>query len=251
MIEQYCAVLHKVLADISAWLLASKVASTHNGRMKAEEFARVQSQLYTAVISDVLDSLGFRHQALRPHIRPVDDSLALFGRVRTALYMSVYEIAENVNPYEKEMELVDSLQPGDVPVLACPQNESVVPWGELLSTSARARGSAGCVTDGMARDIKMIRAMRFPVFAAGARPLDSKGRAIVVDIDTTIECGGVLARTGDYVFGDVDGVVIIPAEIAEETIGRASDKVSGENLVRKELAQGRSLRDVFARHGIL
>jgi 4-hydroxy-4-methyl-2-oxoglutarate aldolase len=219
--------------------------------MKPEDYQRIQGLLYTAVISDVLDTLGVRNQALLPHIRPLDDSLTVFGRVRTGLYMSVYEIAENVNPYEKEMELVDSLQPGEVTVLACPQNQCVVPWGELLSTSARARGSAGCVTDGMARDIKMIRAMRFPVFAAGARPLDSKGRAIIVDIDTTIEIGGVRARSGDYVIGDADGVVIIPAEIAEEAIQLATGKVSGENVVRDELAQGQTLREVFARHGIL
>jgi 4-hydroxy-4-methyl-2-oxoglutarate aldolase len=219
--------------------------------MKYEDFPRVQSELYTAVLSDMLDSLGFRNQSLAPNVRPLDDSLTIFGRVRTGLYMSVYEVAENVNPYEKEIELIDSLEPGEVPVLACPQNQRVVPWGELLSTAARARGANGCVTDGMARDIKMIREMRFPVFAAGARPLDSKGRAIIIEIDTTIECGGARARSGDYVFGDVDGVLIIPAEVADEVIDRAFGKVAGENLVRIELAEGQKLRDVFARHGIL
>lgn len=219
--------------------------------MKYETFPRVQAQLYTAVLSDTLDSLGYRNQSLAPQIRPLDDTLTLFGRVRTGIYMPSYEVLENSNPYEKEIDLIDSLLRGEVPVLACPQNERVVPWGELLSTSALARGAHGCVTDGMVRDIKMIRQLRFPVFAAGARPLDSKGRAAIMEIDATVECGGVRVRSGDYLFGDVDGVLIIPAAVADEAVGRALEKVAGENVVRKELAEGRKLRDVFARHGIL
>jgi 4-hydroxy-4-methyl-2-oxoglutarate aldolase len=219
--------------------------------MHHDDFQRVQAQLYAAVLSDMLDSLGYRDQSLAPGIRPLDDSVTLFGRVRTGLLAAVYDVPENVNPYEKEIELIDSLEPGDVPVFACPQNERAVPWGELLSTSARARGAAGCVTDGLVRDIKMIRAMRFPVFAAGARPLDSKGRAVIISIDTPIECAGVLARSGDYIFGDVDGVLILPAQVADEAIARAVDKVAAESTVRTELAQGQKLRDVFARHGIL
>jgi 4-hydroxy-4-methyl-2-oxoglutarate aldolase len=219
--------------------------------MNFADMRRAQDQLYTAVLSDILDSLGLRHQSLTPDIRPLDDSLTLFGKVRTGLYVPVYEIAEGKNPYEMEIDLIDSLTAGEVPVLACPQTKEVVPWGELLSTAAQARGSAGCLTDGMVRDIKMIREMKYPVFAAGARPLDSKGRAVIADVDVTIECGGVRARPGDYVFGDVDGVLIIPADKADEVISRAIEKVAGENMVRAELAQGQKLGEVFARHGIL
>ena len=188
---------------------------------------------------------------MAPGVRPLDDSLVLFGRARTGLYMSIYHADPDTNPYELEIALVDSLQPDDVAVLACPQDDRVAPWGELLSTAANARGAAGCVTDGLVRDLRFIRQMRFPVFAGGIGPLDSKGRGMVMQIDVPVECGGVLVRPNDWIFGDVDGVVVIPADLAEQTLSQALDKVSAENTVRQELEAGESLATVFARHKIL
>ena len=208
-------------------------------------------QLYSAVISDVLDSLGDLHHAMAPGIRPLDDSLVLFGRARTGLYMSVYEANPNINPYELEIALVDSLAPDDVAVLACPSGNRVAPWGELLSTAANARGAVGCVTDGLVRDLRFIRAMHFPVFAGGIGPLDSKGRGMVMQIDVPVECGGVMVRPNDWVFGDVDGVVVIPDDLVENALNLALKKVTAETTVRQELEAGESLATVFARHKIL
>jgi 4-hydroxy-4-methyl-2-oxoglutarate aldolase len=125
------------------------------------------------------------------------------------------------------------------------------PWGELLTTAARARGAAGCVTDGLVRDVRLIREMRFPVFSGGIGPLDTKGRGIVVAIDVPIECGGVPVAPGDWIFGDADGVVVIPSGLCERAVERALEKVVAENTVRAELAAGEPLATVFARHGIL
>lgn len=208
-------------------------------------------QLYSAVISDVLDSLGNMHHAMAPAIRPLDDTLILFGRARTGLYMSVYEADPNINPYELEIALVDSLQPDDVAVLACPSSDRVAPWGELLSTAANARGAAGCVTDGLVRDLRFIRQMRFPVFAGGIGPLDTKGRGMVMQIDVPVECGGAMVHPNDWIFGDVDGVVVIPGGLVEKALNLALEKVTAENTVRQELEAGESLATVFARHKIL
>lgn len=213
--------------------------------------AEARSRLYSGVVSDVLDGLGDMHHALAPKIRPLDDSLVLFGRARTALYMPVYHVEPGSNPYELEIALVDSLRPDDVAVMGCPREERIAPWGELLTTAARARGAAGCVTDGLVRDVRLIREMRFPVFSGGIGPLDSKGRGIVMAIDVPAECGGVPIRPGDWIFGDIDGVVVIPADMAERTIDLALEKALAENTVREELAAGDKLADVFARHGIL
>ena len=213
--------------------------------------AEVRQKLYSGVISDVLDGLGQMHHALAPGVRPLDDALVLFGRARTALYMPVYHHEPGTNPYELEIRLIDSLQPDDVAVMACPRGKRIGPWGELLTTAARARGAAGCVTDGLVRDVRLIREMRFPVFAGGIGPLDSKGRGIVMAIDVPVECAGVLLNPGDWIFGDVDGVVVIPADLGEETVRLALRKVQDENTVRKELAAGEPLANVFARHGIL
>ena len=211
----------------------------------------VRSKLYSGVISDVLDGLGNWNHAMAPNIRPLDDGLTLFGRARTGLYMSAYHVEPGSNPYELEIKLIDTLAPGEVPVLGCPPGNRIGPWGELLSTASHARKAAGAVTDGLVRDVRLIREMGFPVFAGGIGPLDSKGRGIVMAIDIPIECGGVPVSPGDWIFGDVDGVVVIPGDSAEKVLTLSLDKVTQETTVRDELAAGESLATVFARHQIL
>ena len=208
--------------------------------------------LSAAVLSDVMDVLGLMNQAMQPFVRPLDESLVLAGRARTGLYMLAYEVRDGENPYEVEIALVDDLKPGDVPVLACDgPTQRIAPWGELLSTAAQVRGAAGCITDGLVRDVRQIREMRFPVFHGGIGPLDTKGRARMVQRDVPVECAGVKVRDGDIVFGDVDGVVVIPQERAAEVLARAKDKVAGEGRTRDELRQGRLLREVFEKYRIL
>lgn len=214
--------------------------------------AEIAAKLYAAVLSDVLDGLGLMHQALRPFVRPLDDGLVLLGRARTGLYRPVYHVEPGVNPYAVEMRLVDSLRPGEVAVLACGgPTERIAPWGELLTTAARARGAAGCVTDGLVRDVRRIRELRFPVFHGGIGPLDSKGRGEMVAMDVPVELAGVRVEPGDWLLGDADGVVVLPAAVASEAIRLALAKVTAEDTTRDELAAGASLAEVFARHGVL
>jgi len=211
----------------------------------------LRQKLFTAVLSDCLDAAGYRNQALAARIRPLDDSLVLCGRARTGLYGDVYEAREGENPYELEIRLIDDLRAGEVPVFACGASGRIAPWGELLSTAARARGAAGAVMDGLTRDVRAIRAMNFPVFAAGIGPLDSKGRGKVVAIDVPVEVAGARVEPGDLVFGDADGVVVIPRAAEERVVAAALAKVRGENETRDALARGEKLADVFRRHGIL
>jgi regulator of RNase E activity RraA len=214
-----------------------------------EELRRL---LYTPVLSDVLDSFGLMHQALRPFVRPLDETLVLFGRVRTGRYELADTVAPGRNPYALEIDLIDDLKSGEVPVLACGgPTDRIAPWGELLSTAARARGAAGCVTDGLVRDIARIRAMRFPVFHGGIGPLDTKGRAEMVDKDTAVDIAGVRVAPGDWVMGDIDGVVFIPARRADAVFRAALDKIAAEDTTRAELEAGESLHAVYARHGVL
>ena len=208
--------------------------------------------LYTAVLSDVLDEMGFPDQAMRPFVRPLDESLSFLGRARTGLYANAYSVLDGENPYELEIRLVDDLKAGEVAVIACDgPTDRMAPWGELLTTAAVARGAAGCVTDGLVRDVRHIRAMKFPVFHGGIGPLDSKGRCRMIEMDRPIVCAGVKVSPGDTLFGDVDGVVAIPQAIAEETFARALDKVSRENRTRDELRAGRLLSEVYAKYGVL
>jgi 4-hydroxy-4-methyl-2-oxoglutarate aldolase len=210
-----------------------------------------RAQLYAAVLSDVLDAQGYRHQVLPPQVRPLDDRLVLCGRARTGLYRDVYHVPPGHNPYALEIALVDDLERGDVPVLGCGSSGRIAPWGELLTTASLARGAHGCVTDGLVRDINAIRKLKFPVFHAGIGPLDSKGRGEVCAIDVPIECAGVTVNPGDLVFGDADGVVVVPLPVARQTVQRALEKVEGEDRTRDELRKGARLADVFEKYGIL
>jgi len=217
-----------------------------------DDLARAREKLYTPVLSDVLDSLGHPHQAMTPNIRPLDEQLTLIGRARTGAYMAVADAGpEGENPYELEIKLIDDIKPGEIPVLGCAGNLTIAPWGELLTTATKMRGGVGCVTDGLTRDVRFIREMKFPVFAGGIGPLDSRGRGKMLEIDRPLLCGGVRVHSGDIMFGDVDGVVVIPRAIEEQVFEAAFRKVEGENRSRDELLQGKLLADVYAKYGIL
>lgn len=135
--------------------------------MATHSLAELADKLFCAVISDCLDQAGIWKQAFPTRIRPLDESLVMVGRARTALYMDVYAETPGENPYELEIALIDSLKPGEIPVFSCGMTGRVAPWGELLSTASKYRGAAGAVMDGCVRDIKAIRQMKFPVFHGG------------------------------------------------------------------------------------
>jgi regulator of RNase E activity RraA len=208
-------------------------------------------QLYTAVLSDALDTVGFRGQAMAPSIRPLDETLKMCGRARTGIYMEVAHVEEGTNPYELEIAIVDDLRPGDVAIFACGGSSRIAPWGSLLSTATVARGAAGCVTDGFVRDILEIRTMKLPVFHGGIAPLDSKGRGQIMAVDIPVTCAGVRVVPGDLVFGDADGVVVVPQEVEADVLKIAFDKINGEGHSMRELRAGGFLRDVYAKYGVL
>jgi 4-hydroxy-4-methyl-2-oxoglutarate aldolase len=190
-------------------------------------------------------------QALPSRIRPLDEDCVMVGRARTAAFMEVYHHDAGTNPYELEIALIDSLAKDEIPVFACSNPARVAPWGELLSTAATVRGAAGALMDGCTRDVRAIRAMKFPVFHGGIAPLDSKGRGRIMALDVPIACSGVKVAPGDLVFGDADGVVVIPKAVEAEVLRLAFEKVRGEKSTLADLRRGDKLADVFARYGIL
>ncbi|MBS1832002.1 MAG: RraA family protein [Acidobacteria bacterium] len=209
----------------------------------------VEKTLYTAVVSDALDQLGARNQAMREFIRPVYPDARLAGWARTISCSDLYHIPDD--PYGIEIEAVDSLLPGEVAVVGTQGSIRNAPWGELLSTASRARGARGAVVDGLVRDVRKIEELGFPVFATGIKPVDSMGRGLVTAYQVPVECGGVLVHPGDFVFSDFDGTVVIPKAMVKEVVELAADKVNRENNSRNELMKGAYLRDVFEKYGVL
>jgi len=215
-----------------------------------ELFAHIESTLYTAVVADALDEFGYHAQAVGETLRPLTPANCCFaGWARTVCCMDMYYIPDE--PYAMEIEAVDSILPGEVVVVGTASSKRNAPWGELLSTAARVRGARGAVVDGLVRDVRKIEALRFPVFAAGIKPVDSKGRGIVADYNRPVECGGVLVSPLDLVFADYDGVIVIPAEVVPDVVRLATEKVNNENNTRAELMKGAYLRDVYAKYGVL
>jgi 4-hydroxy-4-methyl-2-oxoglutarate aldolase len=209
----------------------------------------VEKNLYTAVVSDSMDQLGYRHQAMREYLRPVYSACKVAGWARTISCSDLYHIPPD--PYAIEIEAVDSLLPGEVAVVGTQKSIRNAPWGELLSTASRARGARGAIVDGLVRDVQKIEELGFPVFATGIKPVDSMGRGIVTTYNVPVECGEVLVNPGDFVFADFDGVVVVPHAVVNEVIELASDKVKRENSSRAELMKGAYLRDVYKKYGVL
>jgi 4-hydroxy-4-methyl-2-oxoglutarate aldolase len=205
--------------------------------------------LYSAVVSDVLDALGFREQALSHLVRPLTKSKKVWGRIRTARAIPVAEIP--AEPYKLQIAAVDTLNGGDVLVVDAPANPTCSFWGELLTTACVHKGVNGLVMTACTRDMWRINELGFPIFGIGYHPGDDNGRMEVVEIGQPISIAGVRTKPGDWLIGDEDGVVIIPSEIAGEAVRRAREKMSGENLVREALAAGMPVAEAFKKFGIL
>lgn len=212
-------------------------------------FTPQSKNLYSAVVADVLDKLGYRNQILSARVKALTPANRVFGQVFTARAVKVSEVP--AEPYKLEMEAIDTMQAGDVLVVDAGHIQESAFWGELLSTACKAKGVNGVVMTTCTRDLWALNKMDFPVFGTGVTPADSLGRIDTVEIGKPITIDGINTKNGDWILGDLDGVVIIPSEVAEEAIRLANEKMNGENTVREELAQGIPVADVFKRHGIL
>lgn len=216
-------------------------------------FHFIKQHLYVAAVCDILDELGYRNQAMHQRLRPLLPDMrncGFIGRARTIEWKEVDFIDEE-NPYELEIEAVDSLNEGDVVVHSTDYNGTNAPWGELMSTIAKRKGVAGCICDSQVRDCIKIIEMNFPVYYAGIRPLDSKGRGLVVAYDVPVQCGNVLVNPGDLIFADFDGIVVIPKKVEKEVVQKAKEKVHAEDLSRKELLEGKMLSEVYDKYKAL
>jgi 4-hydroxy-4-methyl-2-oxoglutarate aldolase len=210
-----------------------------------------QSELYSAVLCDTLDKFDLRSQSPQAGLRLLDPNKKLCGYARVGLYMPVYHDDADLDVYGEEIDMVDSLKPGEIPVLCCHGITRVAPWGELLSTRSKILGALGCVTDGSIRDISMIRDIDFQVAYGGTNPVDTKYRGKLMLYDVPGQIGGVGIESGDLIFMDEDGMVIIPSNFIQQVVTTALEKVRQETTIRQELSEGRTLRQIFADHGIL
>lgn len=226
-----------------------------------ELFSLIREKLYTPVVGDILDQMGYTHQFLPMNIRPLtalvppnmvapmepDNRNALVGWACTVLENDVFCAPKK--PFGYLTEALDQLRPNEIYVATGAHNSAL--WGELLTATSKVRGAVGAVIDGPTRDTPQVLAQNFPVFCTGCWAQDSSLRTYVFDFRCPIEIGQVTIQDGDLIFGDVDGVLAVPRGIVEEVIEKALEKAAGEKLVRKAIENGMSATDAFAHFGIL
>ncbi len=212
-------------------------------------FENLRENLYSAVISDALDSMGFRKQSPSIMFTAFSGVSVLVGRCRTTLWADIYDT--DPEPYKLELEAVDSCKSGDV--LICAANGSLRSgiWGELLSTASLNGGCAGVIVHGAIRDTRKMAEMGFPAFATATSPYDSLNRQKIIGVDVQVQIGEVIIKSGDLVFADGDGVVFVPKDVEEEVIKKALKKVGDENITRDAIKQGMKATQAYEKYGVL
>jgi 4-hydroxy-4-methyl-2-oxoglutarate aldolase len=211
--------------------------------------AMIREELYSAVLCDALDGMGYRRQSPRVPLRPMTVEGVLVGRSKTTLWVDMAH--RDPKPYELELAAVDSCRPDEVLIAAAGGSMRSGIWGELLSTAARNRGCVGVIVDGAVRDTAQMRSMEFAVYARGTSIYDSQDRQRVVDTDVPVEIDGVRFCPGDLVLADADGVVVVPREVESEAVRRAWEKVHAENVTRDAIRAGMKAVDAFEKYGVL
>lgn len=217
----------------------------------------IKAELYTAVIGDIMDKMGYTHQFLSPRIRPLRDDMLVVGRAMTVLEADVCEntVPEGNNPLLQRpfglmLEALDDLKEDEVYICSGSSPRYAL-WGELMSARAIQCKAAGAVVNGYSRDTKGILALNFHCFSYGPYAQDQAPRGKVIDYRVPLELDGVLVNDGDMLVGDIDGVCVIPRQLEEEVFTRALEKARGERVVLQKIQQGMRARDAFDKFGIM
>lgn len=207
-----------------------------------------KKELYTPVVGDILDELGYYHQFLPAPVQPLRLTDKVVGRAMPVLMIDVY--GPQKKPFGKLTEALDQLQPGEI-YIASGGAMRCAYWGEILTATAKKRGAVGAIVNGYYRDTLMVMEQDWPVFSRGRFGQDSAVRTQVADYRCDIEIDGVWIKPGDLIFGDLDGVLVIPKVVEEQVIVKALKKARSEKLVRKEIDNGMSSTEAFLKYGVL
>jgi len=223
-----------------------------------EELLRIcREELYSAVIGDIMDMMGHTHQFLSPDIQPLRDDMVVAGRAMPVLEADDQggEGPDRSNPMLNQpfglmLRALDDLQTNEVYICSGASPKYAL-WGELMSMAAANRGATGAVVNGWSRDTRGILKQNFPTFSYGRYAQDQRPRGKVIDFRCSLEIDGVRVRPGDLVFGDLDGVCIVPREIETEVIVRSHEKAHGEKQVFEAIKGGMKAQAAWDKFGIM
>jgi len=202
---------------------------------------------YSGAIYDVLRAIGYPNQVLPQTIRPLLPERKLAGPV----YTIGGHGKPNLDGHQTLLswtEMLSRAPQGSVTIMQ-PNDSTMAHMGELSSETMLLRGVRGFIVDGGCRDSEFIKTIGFPVWCRYFTPVDVVGRWEAETFGEPITIGGVVIRSGDYVMGDFDGVVIIPGEIAGQVTTRVEEVLQTESLVRKAILQGVDPKEAYLKYG--
>jgi len=204
----------------------------------------------SAMISDSLDAIGVRNNAMDVRVRALRPEMRAVGLAATVKFVpdSQYDLKD---PYGAGIDFLDTLQVGEIAIVSTGGECLSAFWGELFSAAAKGRGATGVVADGPLRDTEQVVGLNFPAFGHGSRPYDYKGRMRIEAIRIPVICGGVEVHPGDGVIADSDGIVVVPAEHLAKVSELANARAATEKTVLKDLLSGKSVREVWNAYGVL
>jgi len=222
-----------------------------------ELYKIAKSELFVALVGDVLDKLGYQHQFLPPNIKPLQNDFVIIGRAMPVLEADVFEEASEVTnnsimkmPFGIMFEALDNLKENEVYICSGSSPRYAL-WGGLMSTRAIKLKAAGAVLHGWSRDTNEILNLGFPTFSYGGYAQDQGPRGKVIDYRVPIEIEGVRIHPGDIIYGDRDGVLVVPKKVVNQAFRGAIEKARGEQEVKKALENGMSTVDAFNKFGIM
>lgn len=215
--------------------------------LTAEEIAGRYKRMYTGAVSDTLDSLGLRQQALPHYIMPLTLDMMVAGPAFTGQGYSVEDTTNDDS--DRRIRMLESIKPGTVSAWSSAGNFASAHWGEIMSNAARERGCTGAVVDGGLRDTQFVLKMGFPVFYRFRCSASSIGRWEIKEWMIPIKIGDTVINPDDFIFGDSDGVVVVPKELTVEVLLKTEQVVERENKMRLELAKGVSVSEVYRKYG--
>jgi regulator of RNase E activity RraA len=204
----------------------------------------------SAMISDSLDVVGVRNNAMDIRVSALRPGMRAVGLAATVQFVPAAEYDQK-DPYGAGIDFLDTLQPGEIAIIATGGECLSAFWGELFSAAAKGRGATGVVADGPLRDTEQVVGLDFPAFGQGTRPYDYKGRMHIEAIRIPVICGGVEIHPGDGVIADSDGIVVVPSAHLEKVSELANARAATEKTVLKDLLSGKSVREVWNAYGVL
>ncbi len=223
----------------------------------ADLFALARRELYTAVVGDIMDQMGYFHQFLPPQVRPLHPDMVTIGRAMTVLEADCFEHVSTgagsgvvAQPFGLMLRALDDLKANEIYICTGASPRYAL-WGELMSCRAMQCGAVGAIVDGYHRDTRGILKLNFPTFSYGCYAQDQGPRGKVIDFRCPLELSGTRVNSGDILFGDIDGVCVVPKAIEEEVFSRAIEKARGEKTVLKALQQGMTATEAFRKYGIM